>query len=593
MTKYMDEQNIREIEARLDIVEIISETVQLNRRGNNYWGLCPFHPEKTPSFSVNRNKQMYYCFGCHAGGNIFSYVMKKEGLDFKEALELLAARAGIEIILPRDRKSLDKRKALIAVNNAATQFYADTLSSEKGRTARAYLEKRGLTPESISVFRLGYAPDDWNLVEEYLFKKGFAPEIIKASGLIKRSDNQNRFYDLFRNRIVFPIFMYNQDVVGFGGRSLGEAMPKYLNTAETELFSKRRNLYGLAQGRESIREKNSAFLVEGYMDCIKLHQAGIKNAVASLGTALTEEQASLLHRYAERVVVLYDGDEAGQRETMRAIKVLRAAGLQVEIVSLPPGKDPDEYIESYGKEGFWNYVKNNACSDIEFNLNRYIYTTPSLDLQAKIRIIGMLKPDIVDLPSALERDFYTKLLARKLEVAENLVGQELKTATGYRSHKKGLPSVEGDSASPAKAISLQERVLLAMLRDELIYDRVKQRIGITFFADSNYRDLIARYDGLAGDPNHKMSQLSRKASEWGIEEAWARIALLLDSDPHDYARDADEFMLRVEEKKAQRPWQNAAEEITNLGDKGTFDSVLTFILQLDKFGIGTREGGRR
>lgn len=593
MTKYMDEQNIREIEARLDIVEIISESVQLNRRGNNYWGLCPFHPEKTPSFSVNRNKQMYYCFGCHAGGNIFSYVMKKEGLDFKEALELLAAKAGIEITLPRDRKSLDKRKALIAVNNAATQFYADTLSSEKGRAARAYLEKRGLTQESISIFRLGYATDDWNLVEEYLLKKGFAPEIIQASGLIKRSDNQNRFYDLFRNRIVFPIFMYNQDVVGFGGRSLGEAMPKYLNTAETELFSKRRNLYGLAQGRESIRENNSAFLVEGYMDCIKLHQAGIKNVVASLGTALTEEQASLLHRYTERVVVLYDGDEAGQRETMRAIKVLGAAGLQVEIVSLPPGKDPDEYIESYGKEGFWNYVKNNACSAIEFKLNRYIYATPSLDLQAKIRIIGMLKPDILDLPSALERDFYVKLLARKLEVAENLVGQEFKTAAGHQSHKKGFLPGEGDSASPAKVINLQERVLLAMLRDELIYDRVKQRIGIKFFADPGYRALVARYDGLAGDPSRKMTELSRRAAEWGIEEPWARIALLLESEQPDYARDAEEFLLRVEQEKALRQWQSYAEEIKNLGDKGSFDSVLSFILQLDKLGIGTREGGRR
>jgi len=313
-----DDQKIRQIQSQLDIVELISESVQLSRKGNNYWGLCPFHGEKTASFSVSRDKQMFYCFGCHIGGNIFTFLMKRDGLEFREALEILAAKAGVDISRPRDRGRIDQQKAIISINNAAAQFYHQKLLSAQGDDARSYLSKRGITQQTIETYRLGYAEDNWQELTNYLLGRGFNAEAIKSSGLVKRSDNQSRFYDLFRHRIIFPIMLYNQDVIGFGGRSLGDAMPKYLNTPETELFSKRKNLYGLAQAREAIRQNNNAFLVEGYMDCIKLQQTGIMNVVASLGTALTEEQARLLHRYTEKVTILYDGDEAGQNATLRA-----------------------------------------------------------------------------------------------------------------------------------------------------------------------------------------------------------------------------------------------------------------------------------
>lgn len=594
MAKYEDEQSIREIESRIDIVELVSETVNLSRKGNNYWGLCPFHQEKTPSFSVNRDKQMFYCFGCHAGGNVFSYLMKKDGLEFKEALEILAAKTGVDISRSQDKKIIDKRKAIMAVNNAAAQYYQDVLAGEQGQAARDYLTKREISPETIATFRLGYALDAWNQVEDYLLQKGFAAETIKASGLIKRSETQNRFYDLFRQRIIFPIFQYNQDVVGFGGRSLGESIPKYLNTAETELFSKRKNLYGLAQARESIREKNTAFLVEGYMDCIKLQQAGIKNVVASLGTALTEEQARLLRRYAEKIVVLYDGDEAGQRETLRAITVLRGAELKVEIVSLPPGKDPDDYIDCYGKEGFWNYVQNNACSDIEFKLNRYINASPNLDLGAKIRIIELLREDIGALTSALEKDYYIKLLARKLRVEENIVDQEFRSIVGSHSRRpQHIRAGNCQDDNRAGTCGIQEKIFAAMLRDQAVLDQIKHKIGTNFFANPDYRALIATYDRLPGDQSQRMRDMRHMAAAQGLESAWARISMLLDEVNPDETREVEEFIMRVEQKKTEARWQKAFEQINQLGDTGNFDTVLSFVLKLDRLTNATREGGIR
>ena len=591
IAKYEDEQNIREIESRIDIVEYISETVKLSRKGNNYWGLCPFHQEKTPSFSVNRNKKMFYCFGCHAGGNLFSYLMKKDGLDFREALEILATRAGIEIIRPRDKKIVDYRKQIIAVNNVATQYYQDIMGSEQGQAAREYLEKRRITAETISTFKLGYASNEWNRVEEYLFKKGFSPELVKSSGLIKRSENQNRFYDLFRQRIIFPIFQYAQDVVGFGGRSLGEGMPKYLNTAETELFSKRKNLYGLFQARESIREENSAFLVEGYMDCIKLQQAGIKNVVASLGTALTEEQAQLLRRYAEKVVVLYDGDEAGQRETLRATNVLRVADLIVEVVTLPAGKDPDEYIDNYGKEGFWHYIQNNNCSDIEFKLNRYIYDAPVLDLNSKIRIINLLKEDIMRMSSVLEKEYHIKLLAQKLRIEENTVHKEFQSDSRQSSVKyRNNFEILRDNYKYG-IYGIQEKILATMLKDEELFTKIKKRIGIKFFANPDYQVLATSYEQLKGDTAKKMIDMRHIASAEGLESTYARIAMLMEESNPDESREVEEFIMRVEQKIVQSRWQKAFDQINRLGDTGNFGNVLSFILKLDnKFTNETREG---
>ncbi len=592
MVNYYDEQIIREIEAKIDIVELISESVTLSRKGNRYWGLCPFHQEKTPSFSASREKQMFYCFGCHAGGNIFSYLMKREGLDFREALEVLAAKAGVEIVQARDKKSSDKRKQVVLINNLAADYFHEVLMSNKGKKALEYLQDRGVTMESIQTFHLGYAPDNWNALEENLLKKGNLLESLKLSGLIKRSENQDRYYDLFRDRVIFPITQYNRDVVGFGGRSLGDNMPKYLNTPETEIFSKRKNLYGLTQARDRIRETNEAILVEGYMDCIKLHQAGILQVVASLGTALTEDQASILRRYTEKVLLLYDGDEAGQRETLRALDILRQQGLHVDVVTLPGGKDPDEYIVKFGKEGFLHYIQNNKYSHIIFKLDRYINSTQVLNLESKISIINLMKDDIRGLTSALEKDYYIKMMAQKLRIEENVVQKEFQRTTrmemtGPNRNKNGIIR---DNNKYGK-YGIQEKILAAMLKDEKLFTLIQERIGINFFANPDYKTLANFYKQLQGGKEKKMHEMSRIAAEDGLGAVYARISMIMDEEIE--SREIEEFIKRVEMKKNEAMWQKLIKQVNVLDDSGDFDGVLAFILKLDTFINATREGGMR
>lgn len=592
MAYFDDDQKIQQIQSQLDIVELISETVQLGRKGNNYWGLCPFHAEKTPSFSVSRDKQMFYCFGCHTGGNIFTFLMKKDGLEFKEALEVLAAKAGVDISRPRDRGRIDRQKTIISINNTAAQFYHQKLLSASGSEARSYLGQRGIDEQTIGHFRLGYASEDWQELTNYLLGKGFSPDAVKDSGLAKRSNNQGRYYDLFRHRLIFPIMLYNQDVIGFGGRSLGDAMPKYLNTPETELFSKRKNLYGLAQAREAIRSHNNAFLVEGYMDCIKLQQTGIMNTVASLGTALTEEQARLLHRYGEKVTIVYDGDEAGQNATLRAADVLRGVEVKVDIISLPAGQDPDDLIESSGKKGFWQYIENNVCSDIEFKLNRLMHTASALDLETKIRIIGIIKADIDRLGSVVEQDNYIKMLARKLRIEENLVYQEYRRShkSQGRSRYRNNNGINRDNTEYGK-YGLQEKILAAMLSDPKLYDRIKSRIGINFFADDKYQDFITEYDRLEGSQNDKLQQMMSAHPSDGNVAVYARVAMLMGEEDDHLDIEAEEFIMRVEQRKTEKQWQTMYDRVEKLAVQGDFESIIRFMVNIDKVAYFAQEGG--
>ncbi|MGE5415244.1 MAG: DNA primase, partial [Acidobacteriota bacterium] len=285
---------VQEIEARIDIVELIGEDCELTRRGNRYWGLCPFHSEKTSSFSVSQERQLFYCFGCHEGGNIFGYIMKKRNLEFSETLAYLAEKAGIDTSRYTDSRIPKKRdidRIVIELNQEASKFYHNTLLANQGSVALKYLRNRGVNDESIEAFGLGFALDDWRPLQQHLLDRGYSVEAMMESGLIRRSQKGDQYMDFFRNRIIFPIFNQSGHVIAFGGRLMEGEGPKYLNSAENRVFSKRNNLFGLYQGRNEIRESNEMILVEGYMDCLQLHQHGIKNAVATLGTAFTREQS--------------------------------------------------------------------------------------------------------------------------------------------------------------------------------------------------------------------------------------------------------------------------------------------------------------
>lgn len=350
---YYSDEIIEEVRSRNDIVDVISQYVRLQKKGSSYFGLCPFHNEKSPSFSVSRDKQMYYCFGCGAGGNVFTFIMEYENYTFLEALRFLAERAGIE--LPEEEYSkeakerADLRVTLLEMNKLAAKYFYAQLKSPGGKVGYEYLRKRQLSEETITAFGLGYSNKYSDDLYKYLKTKGYSDELIVKAGLANVDEKQG-IYDKFWNRVMFPIMDANNRVIGFGGRVMGDGKPKYLNSPETLIFDKSRNLYGLHRARTS---RKSYFLIcEGYMDVISLHQAGFTNAVASLGTALTSGHASLIKRYVNEVYLTYDSDEAGTKAALRAVPILKEAGITAKVIRMEPYKDPDEFIKNLGAEAF-------------------------------------------------------------------------------------------------------------------------------------------------------------------------------------------------------------------------------------------------
>ena len=360
---------IEEVRMKNDIVDVISQYVKLTRKGSSYFGLCPFHNEKTPSFSVTPSKQMYYCFGCGAGGNVYNFIMEYENYSFGEALSHLAGRAGVElpkIEYSREAKEkAEQRAALLEINKLAAQYFYYQLRRESGKTAHGYLLGRGLSEETIRKFGLGYSDKYSDDLYKYLKSKGYSDDLLRESGLFN-VDERRGMYDKFWNRVIFPIIDVNNRVIGFGGRVMGDGKPKYLNSPETKIFDKSRNLYGLNVARTT--RKNYLILCEGYMDVIAMHQAGFTNAVASLGTALTSGHASLVKRYTKEVLLLYDSDGAGVRAALRAIPILREAGVTSRVVSLKPWKDPDEFIKNEGAEAFEERL-NQAMDSFMFRVH--------------------------------------------------------------------------------------------------------------------------------------------------------------------------------------------------------------------------------
>ena len=404
---------IEEVRMKNDIVDVISQYVKLTRRGSSYFGLCPFHNEKTPSFSVTPSKQMYYCFGCGAGGNVYNFIMEYENYSFGEALSHLADRAGVE--LPKieysreAREKAEQRANLLEINKLAAQYFYYQLRREGGKTAYGYLTGRGLSEETIRKFGLGYSDKYSDDLYKYLKGKGYSDELLRESGLFN-VDERRGMYDKFWNRVIFPIMDVNNRVIGFGGRVMGDGKPKYLNSPETKIFDKSRNLYGLNVARTT--RKNYLILCEGYMDVIAMHQAGFTNAVASLGTALTSGHASLVKRYTKEVLLLYDSDGAGIRAALRAIPILREAGVTSRVVSLKPWKDPDEFIKNEGAEAFEERL-NQAMDSFMFRVHiaeqEFAMDAPQGQNQFFERCAGML----LELSDELERNLYIEAIVKE------------------------------------------------------------------------------------------------------------------------------------------------------------------------------------
>lgn len=404
---------IEEVRMKNDIVDVVSQYVKLTRRGSSYFGLCPFHNEKTPSFSVTPSKQMYYCFGCGAGGNVFNFVMEYENYSFGEALSHLADRAGVQ--LPRieysseAREKAKQRETLLEINRQAAQYFYYQLRRESGQIGYRYLTDRGLSDETIRKFGLGYSDKFSDDLYKFLKGKGYGDDQLRDSGLFN-VDERHGMYDKFWNRVIFPIMDVNNRVIGFGGRVMGEGKPKYLNSPETKIFDKSRNLYGLNVARTS--RKPYLILCEGYMDVISMHQAGFTNAVASLGTSLTSGHASLLKRYTQEVLLLYDSDEAGVKAALRAIPILREAGINSRVVDLKPHKDPDEFIKTEGAEAFLQRL-DQAKDSFMFRVSVSEKDFPMEEPQGQNRFFERCARLLLELSDELERNLYIEAIVRQ------------------------------------------------------------------------------------------------------------------------------------------------------------------------------------
>lgn len=424
MVKFSEEW-LHELLSKNDIVDVVSEYVTLTKKGARYWACCPFHTEKTPSFSVTPEKQMYYCYSCHKGGDVIKFIMEMEHLGFVEAVTKLAERVGMELPAETENKAYyEKRKykkRICDLLRDAAVFYNNTLFKEEGTEGRVYLEKRKIQKGIITRFGLGFAPDDFSATMEYLRAKGYTRKELLDAGMVKQKGG--RVYDTFRGRVMFPIIDTLGNVIGFGGRVTGEGDPKYLNTSDTLVFNKRKNLFNLNYVRK-LKGLKSIVLAEGYMDVISLNAYGVLPVVASLGTALTEDQARLLKKYTEEVFISYDGDAPGIKAALRAIPILEKEGIRVKVILLPDGMDPDDYIKKFGKEKYVQEMKN-ALPAMRFKLIQKKKEFDTDDPDGLIAYTTAATEMIGELKNKIEQERYIKLLARETGISEETIWRQL------------------------------------------------------------------------------------------------------------------------------------------------------------------------
>ncbi|MCD8346533.1 MAG: DNA primase [Lachnospiraceae bacterium] len=491
---YYSDDVIEEVRLRSDIVSVVSGYVKLQRRGSNYFGLCPFHNEKSPSFSVSPGKQMYYCFGCGAGGGVFNFIMEYENYTFPEAVRFLADRAGIS--LPEEeyseeaRRERDKRSSVLELNKIAAKFYYFQLRSPQGQRGMEYLKNRALSDETMKHFGLGYAGPDGSMLYRYLKKKGYSDALLKDSGLMQVNERQG-MYDKFWNRVIFPIMDVNNKVIGFGGRVMGDGKPKYLNSPETVVFDKSRNLYGLNFARTS-KEKN-LLVCEGYMDVISMHQAGFTNAVASLGTALTSRHASILKRYTDEVILTYDSDEAGVKAALRAIPLLKEAGVSTRVLHMAPYKDPDEFIKALGTDAFRERIAQ-AENSFLFELSVMEKSYDMKDPDGKTRFFQAVAAKIAGLELEIERENYIEAVVERYQTSYegmrkmvlNVLMQGAPVRTAPRSLERERRTEKDDG------LLKSQRLLLTWLVEyPELYPAVSSYISPEDFTDSLYRDVAS------------------------------------------------------------------------------------------------------
>ncbi|BAU27271.1 DNA primase [Aneurinibacillus soli] len=503
MAGRIPEEIIEQVRTKSDIVDVIGQYVHLKKTGRNYFGLCPFHSEKSPSFAVHPDKQLFRCYGCGEAGNVLSFVMKVEGLEFPEAVRQLGSRVGIEVPHQQDRPEDDrirrKKDTMLSAHDFAAKLYHHLLrNTDHGENARNYLLNRQIQLATIEEFALGYSPDSWNTLLYQLEKREYPLPLMEEAGLLSRSENGERLFDKFRGRVMFPIHDSQGQVVAFGARALGDAQPKYLNSPETPLFNKSQLLFNLHRARTSIRKQQEAVLFEGYVDVISAWQAGIQNGVASLGTSLTEQQARIIRRNSEHVTICYDSDQAGTLAAFKAADLLEKAGCFVKVAQMPGGMDPDDYIRKYGGERFRNDILLHASSVMAFRLQVIRSRYALSDETERMQYIHEALTEISHLPSAVERDHYMRQLAEEfhlsldaLKLEQKKVFKTQKKTNNRDNLKEGWNnSIDNSRHVAAKPLlpaylTAEKHLLALMMQSAEITEQVQAQIGADFAVDDH------------------------------------------------------------------------------------------------------------
>ncbi len=574
---------IRRVRDSVDIYDLVSGYVSLKKTGKNWLGLCPFHSEKTPSFNVNTEKQIFHCFGCGAGGDAFKFLELQEGLNFPEAVKTLASRAGITLPDSRtrleDKKTEGERKTLLQVISEAADFFQRELEGPAGGGARAYLAKRGLSGSVIKDFSLGYARPEWDGLLHHLKQKGHTPGMMEKAGLIvKRSEGEGH-YDRFRGRIIFPIRDISGNAIAFGGRVMDDSLPKYLNSPETPLYSKSNVLYCLDRAKEHGRKQGYFIIVEGYLDAIACHQFGVHNAVATLGTALTEGHLRLMRRFAQKLVLIFDPDPAGVKAAMRGLDLFISGGMKVNVVSLPGGDDPDTFLHKHGHDEFAARLRE-SVKFMDFVLSQVVGGKAAASIDEKVEKAGEMLGFIAKLPSGIERDHYLKKTAEALDVNEAVLRQETtKQAKFFAPGREQTPRREQRQRPKAEEILLH-----LMLRDEGVAQSIRGQIGSEDFTDPLYRRAAERIY-YAIDHAEKLD--GRSLLTEGDDELNKLIShySVLDmdyNDPEKTCRDCVDLIKQQDPEKEMKRIIKAVKEAEEKGDWQEHTRLLEIQNQLSK-----------
>lgn len=570
-TGRIPENILEDILSRLDLAELIAGYIPLKRAGRNFRALCPFHHEKTPSFMVSPERQIYHCFGCNTGGNAFNFLMQYERMEFMEAVEALAKKVGV--VLPEKHKqdphTISLATQLYKINELAAVFYENNLNSSEGATAKDYLLKRNLNSQALKLFKLGVASVKWEELINHLRQKNINLSLLEKAGLIL-SKQGGGYYDRFRNRIIFPIFDIKSRVLGFGARVLDNTLPKYINSPETPIYTKGKHLYGLNFAYEAIREADFAVIVEGYLDCIMPYQAGIKNIVASLGTALSAEQIRLIKRYTHNVVIIYDADDAGQMATLRTLDLFIEEGMSVKVVSLPQGFDPDLFVRKNGIEKFKEKIQE-AKNIFDYKLSMLKSRYNFKEIEAKAKIASEMLPTINKFKNAVLRSEYIKQLAEELNLEEEALLQELKKV----KPDKQYPDLDAALDRKLPSINPTEKLLLKLILEETaLISRIRGRLTPADFQDERAsRILSIMLELVEQGKNIEPSNLINYLDDDSISQVICESALTPRIPCEDKEKIVQDCIQRLKKGKARLKKERLHEEIKIAQQSGDPDKV--------------------